>query len=38
LHPSHSLRIDSVVLGMGPEEPDHQGSCPILEGRNWLVA
>jgi len=38
LHPSHGLRIDSVVLAMGAKEPDRQGSCPILEGRNQFSA
>src|ERR1700687_3156711 len=37
LHPSHALRIDSVVLGMGAEEPDRQGSCPVLEGCNQSI-
>jgi hypothetical protein len=28
--PSYGLRIDLIVLGMGPEESDRQGSCLIL--------
>src|SRR5207249_4663744 len=31
-HPSHSLRVYSVVLAVGTEEPDCHGSRPILKG------
>src|SRR5258708_29283611 len=37
LHPSHGLRVYSVVLAMGAEEPDCHRSRPILEGRDQSV-
>ncbi len=34
---SRGLRIDLIVLGMGPEESDCQGSCLILYACNQSV-
>ena len=37
LHPSHGLRVYSVVLAVGAEEANRYGSCPILQGRNQTI-